>query len=302
MEFKPYYYPPKTLKICEQPHRKKIFQEKYPHVDCKQDPYHPERIQIFQEMLNELKDQVNSNNSLEQKEAWQKILKTKYEKMHIPYNMFNKFMKKIIYINNNTPSHKNAKMLYEYIDYIHSYYFSENDPFYSFYSILDFCIYEFFRNQHVCVEELNIKKIKLNVSDKVLLHLIKRLLENGYIGITQFRFYVYFSIMYRPKIFDDLILLLPLLETPLSSYINDKLIDFHIYKRLILEDALQFAFTNLQYSMVQHLVEDLNVPIESVPENIKNTMCQSNLNLRPNVNNTNVDSNQVIIRKYYKKC
>ncbi len=95
---------------------------------------------------------------------------------------------------------------------------------------------------------------------------------------------------------------MPLLETPLSLYIKDNLINFHIYKRLLLEDSLQFAFTNLQYSMVNHLVEDLNVPIESIPENIKNTMCQSNLNMKPNANNTNISFNQKIIKKYYKKC
>lgn len=301
MEFKPYYYPPKTIKICEQKDRKKIFQEKYPHVDCKFDPYHPERIKIFQEMLSELQQQVNNNNA-NQKEAWQKILKKKYEKMHVPYNMFNKFMAKIIDLTNNTPSNKTPKIIYEYIDYIHETYFLENDPFYSFYSILDFCIYELFRNKHTSIQQDSVNEIKLNVSDKVLIHLIKRLAENGYIGITQFRFYVYFSILYRPIIFDKLILILPSIETPLSAYINDKLIDFHIYKRLLLEDALQFAYTNLQYSMVEHLVQDLHVPIESIPENIKNTMCQSNLNIKPNANNTNISQNQKIIRKYYNKC
>jgi len=302
MEFKPYYYPPKTAQICQQQDRKKIFEKQYPHVECKFDPYHPERVKIFQEMLSELQQHVNENNNVSQKEVWQKILQKKYEKMHVPYNMFNKFMKKIIYINNNTPANKNAKLLYDYIDYIHETYFLHNDPFYSFYSILDFCIFEFFKNEHICIEDNSSKQIKLNVSDKVLIHLIKKLAENGYIGITQFRFYIYFSILYRPSIFDELILLLPLLETPLSLYIKDNLINFHIYKRLLLEDSLQFAFTNLQYSMVNHLVEDLNVPIESIPENIKNTMCQSNLNMKPNANNTNISFNQKIIKKYYKKC
>jgi hypothetical protein len=44
----------------------------------------------------------------------------------------------------------------------------------------------------------------------------------------------------------------------------------NIYKRLLLEDALEFAYTQFNLEMVRYLIEELNVPHSSISERIVN--------------------------------
>lgn len=267
LEYQPYFYPPKYAQECAKESRNKLYNLRYPHQDCFIDPYYPERKKIFNKILLEYeKNNIYEQNAESQKKNWKRSLQQVYKefKVKTPYNYYNKFFQNVLQIiNSNGNNLSLAYSLYNYIDNEYNVNFIP-DPFHAFFSILDFCIFELFTNKHVTLEET----IKFNISDENLVTFIDHLIVNGYIGITQFRFILYFSILYRNSIYIHIINLVDKLDTPLSKYFSDKIINIKIYKRLLLEDSLEFAYTQFKFQMVKFLIEELNVPYNSISRRI----------------------------------
>jgi hypothetical protein len=269
LQQQPYFYPPKYAELCEKKKRYKLYDKHYPNQDCFIDPYYPERKKIFNEILRDYnKNKFDTDDPSLQKRNWQKSLQRIYTRFNIktPYNYYDNFFQNILKIINSNGNYVSLPYsLYDYIDEEYNINFIP-DPFHSFFSMLDFCIFELFTNKHSNLQNT----VKFSISDENLVKFIYLLVVNGYIGITQFRFVLYFSILYRNEIFEDLINQVDHLETPLGKILANRKINVNIYKRLLLEDALEFAYTQFNLEMVRYLIEELKVPHSSISERIVN--------------------------------
>jgi hypothetical protein len=297
MENKPFYYPPKYAFECMNKNRKNLFKHKYPEHNCVMDPYYHERTEIFNDIADEF-DQ-NKDFNIDEKVAWRNAMQNVYRKKNIktPYNFYNHFITGITEILENTSNKSKIPiLLYSFINKTYKQYFVP-DPFYSFFSMLDFSLFELFRGKHESDNHNNHSNYQLNISDENLVEFIKLLIDNGYIGLTQLRFLLYFSILYRYTIFDNLVVLIYNLKTPLRQIIGDKMIDLKMYHRLLLQDSLEFAYTQWKFDMVEYIIETLRVPFESINPKIIKSL-STNHKLKGNYNNLS-EKYKLIVDKYY---
>jgi hypothetical protein len=294
LEFQPYFHPPKYAQECAKENRTGLYGNKFPQQDCFIDPYYPERKKIFHKILSEYKK--NNPDTLGfDKENWKKSLQKVYRELKVktPYNYYDAFFKNILQIlNANGNSLSLAYSLYKYVDTEYNIHFIP-DPFHAFFSILDFCIYELFTNKHTTLEST----VKFKISNENLVKFLELLIVNGYIGITQFRFILYFSILYRNEIYINIINLINKLDTPLSKILSNKKININIYKRLLLEDSLEFAYTQFNFNMVKYLIEELHVPYNSISPRIVEGFKRKEISEYQR--NKLSDSDLIVYDKYY---
>lgn len=253
-------------------------------VSCESDPYYPERIQIFESIKNEFDDHpptYNSNSKVfEKKKArWRDIMHKKYKdiKLQLPYYYFESFIQNIDSINKKNASDiEKANMIFDFVKYIQTTQYS-SDPFYSFMSLFDFCIYSIIRKQGI------------DMSDDTFYYFIKRCVDYGYIGISQMRFYMYFTILYSNnyKLFHILYLV-----SPDIKYKNKKKSNSNQMIQGLLMDALQFAYIQLKVDYVDLIATQYRVPFEDVPQKIIDTVCLKQ-NLIKKIKNKN------LVQKYY---
>lgn len=292
MENRPFYYPPKYAFECMKEDRKSLFKNIGSDHDCLSDPYYPERNNIFREISNEYD---TNQYSIDKKLAWKNAMQNVYRKQQIktPYNFYNDFVAGINEILNNTKNDSAIPIiLYKYVNDVYNKHFVP-DPFYSFFSILDFSLFELMRGKHETEER---DGYDLNVSDENLCRFIKLLIKNGFIGITQFRFLLYFSILYRNNILPNLIILVYEMRSPLLEIVGKKMIDLKMHHRLLLIDALEFAYTQWKFPMVEMIIEKLNVPLNTINEKIRRGLTREKIkNLKYNF----TDYERMVIDKYY---
>ena len=261
MEKEPYYYPPLFQQECNKGHRKKLFRKYYPEHDCVLDPFYPERKQIYDAIRSNFETKLSLNEA-DERQNWKESMQQVYQQYHIktPYNFYDKLISDVYKI---LASDKNNKgdILFLYMQLTYRKEFA-SDPFYTFYSILDFLLFELINGKHETIKK---KTIDLFISDGDLVKFIYLLIVNSFIGITQFRFIIYMSILNRgTDILRLLLSLIDFLEIPLTKNIGDNSLKVKVLKRLLLIDALEFSFVQLRFEIVEFLVEECGVPLSAI--------------------------------------
>jgi hypothetical protein len=300
MDKQPYFYPPKFHQICDCPRRKKVFSSQYPEHDCVMDPYYPERVQIHREIERDFKENKSDNivGSAQNGRPtdWAQSMRKVYKRNHVktPYNFYRPFIHQVSSILHESPDDQKAEILYNFVNRVYESVFVP-DPFYSFYSILDFLLYELIagKNDH------DEKVVLLPISDQDFVQFVYLLIVNSYIGITQFRFLIYMTVVLRddPRLLKMLLSLIEFLDIPLTQNIGDDSLKVKVYKRLLMIDALEFSYVQLKLDTVNFLVQDCGVPLEDMNPKVLGSM--QNLDTLSNLGLNYTQSQARLLKKYY---
>lgn len=293
MEKEPYYYPPRFYKECSDAERKRIFRKQYPEHDCIQDPFYPERIDIYRAIKQDFETKVHFDKE-DEKQNWKNSMQKVYQDFDIktPYNFYTDFIRDVSYILNSNKKNK-GEILYVYVAKTYQNYF-RTDPFYTFYSILDFLLYELFFGKH----EHDQDSKKLPISNDDLVKFIYLLIVNSFVGITQFRFIIYMSVLYKNV--DSMRLLLGLidfLDIPLTKNIGSNSLKVKVFKRLLLTDALEFSYLQLKFKIVDFLVQECGVPLSNLNPRVLKALHNRD-ELRNVYANFDADESR-LVKKYY---
>lgn len=296
MERQPYFYPPIFISECRKKKRRNLFEKEYPDHECLNDPYYPERNFLFKEIEKDYSKKL-SHNFQDEKNNWRDSMQKVYNEYDIktPYNYYEEFIHNIRTILQKT---ENPDAIpYLLVKYLQKTYKNDfnPDPFYAFFSILDFLIFELFNGFHTTH---NSEKLRVEISDKNLLVFIHLLINNSLLGITQFRFVLYFTILYKnDSFFKSVFNLFENIDLPLYNTIGKNSISIKIYKRLLLNDALEFAYIQMKFLMVDFLINECNVPFKNISPKIITAIQRKSLS--ESIKNRFSARDLEIIYKYY---
>jgi hypothetical protein len=247
MERFPYQSPPYFKRLCDDESRKEVFQKRFSYVDCDVDPYYPDRFQIYMNIKHKFNDRIRTNKKsfYEKKKIWQDLLHEEYQKLHLPYTFYDEFSQNCFNIIRNT---KSVDVLFEYFQDIQEQKY-DPDPFYSFMTLLDYILYTWTFDK------------KFN--KKMLVDIIQKCIEHGYLGITQIRFLMYMAVLNGNARYFHML-----------SQRLQRLIPMNQWKKLMY-DSFLFAFEQSKYPIIQYFQK--NYPQTSqntnIPSGIRDSSC-----------------------------
>jgi len=275
----PYTPPAYFEEIC----RNKSIHKNFSNPDfynCSVDPYYDERLKLYKGYYDKYQKMNNSNLSFqERKKIMRKILHDGYNEYetnygHLPYAYFDTFKQRVYKevqkdLELNIKDCRQTQHLQIFIDNFKKTNYLI-DPFYSFITLIDWISQELIANK--------------SLPDSYILCFIQYLIDRGYIGFNQYRFYLHTAILKRKR--DTFIL--ELLDK-YKYFENSLQQEFHfkdgLYK-CIVKDLGKFAIINNSYKILKLFVEKCGLNIkEDIPPKLIKNLCSD---LKYHSTNTNI--------------
>jgi len=248
--------------------------------NCSVDPYYDERLKLYKGYYDKYQKMNNNNLSFdERKQIMRKILHdgyNEYEKQygHLPYAYFDTFRQKVYKevqkdLELNIKDCRQTEHLQNFIDN-----FKQTnyliDPYYSFITLIDWITQELISDK--------------SLSDSYVLCFIQYLIDRGYIGFNQYRFYLHTAILKRKR--DNF--MIELLNK--YKYFEKSLQQEFTFKnglyRCLIKDLGKFAIINNSYKIIKLFVEKCNLNIkQDIPPKLIKNLCSD---LKYQSANTNI--------------
>jgi hypothetical protein len=239
---------------------------------CLIDPFYQERLDIYNSVYQRFNKMINNDTTIQSKKKIMKdLLHDTYKNYNknlgfLPYNYFDTFKANAFKIIFNTSGNNLQKL----IDYIDLHVKKDNnyiiDPFYSFITLVDWLIQEMIDDK--------------NVDNKFIISFINNLIDKGYIGFNQYRFYIHVAILRRNKdnqrscgynkqqnsslncdSIPNFILSLIQLNYKFENDLNQQFRFKDSLQKCLVIDLAKFALINHRYSIFKLLIKkyDINV-------------------------------------------
>jgi len=254
------YTPPKYYEdICKKKNRES--------VNCFIDPFYTERLEIYNSVYQEFQEQTQDIDDFDKRKSiMKKILHKTYRNYNnnlgfLPYTYFSNFKTNCFDeiqkdIDNNN---KNCEYLFIFID---KHVRKDNnyivDPFYSFVTLIDWITQEMIEDT--------------SIPDKYILKYIQILIQKGYIGFNQYRFYLHVTILRRKK--NDFLIQLIDLHNYFVDDLNREFIFKDGLKKCILRDLMKFAIINDSFKIVKLFIQKYQISLTNdVPEPLQQRLC-----------------------------
>lgn len=212
---------------------------------CLIDPFYEERLNIYNTVNRRFNELIKDNTNLHtKKKIMKQLLHDTYKNYNknlgfLPYSYFDKFKEHSFkIINNNSGSSLNELMAF-----IDSHVKKDNnyiiDPFYSFITLIDWLVQEIIEDK--------------NINDDFIISFINKLIDEGYIGFNQYRFYIHVAIIRRCK--DNFLIKLINLCMRFESELSKQFRFKYGYKKSLIKDIGKFALINHRFNFVRILID-----------------------------------------------
>lgn len=272
------YTPPKYYHdICKKNNRQDI--------NCLLDPFYIERLEIYNSVYQQFKQQTENIDDFQQrKQIMKRLLHQTYNNYNnnlgfLPYSYFTQFKLHAFDKIQQDLLDKNKKCtnLFNFID---SHVRKDGnyivDPFYSFVTLIDWITQEMIEDS--------------SIPDDYIIQYIRILIQKGYIGFNQYRFFLHVTII-RRKINKFIVELIELHvhfidELEKDFQFNDGLL------KCLLRDLMKFAVINNSYKIVKLFINKYGLSLSNdIPIAIQKKLCKIRLsNRNKNINNLVVES------------
>jgi len=231
------------------------------------DPYYDDRRKFYSNVYTKYITEINKNKTLDfyqKKKIMKNILHKGYKDFQknggiLAYGFFDNFKKEIfIKIDEDIDIQSKSGNCSNLTNYISEFKIEKfkTDPFYSFITLIDWITKEIIADK--------------SLDDNYILCYIQFLIDKGYIGFNQYRFFLHITILKRKRK-DFILKLLDKYRYFKPSLEEEYTFEGGLYK-CIIKDLSKFALINNSYKILKLFIDECKLDIEEdIPEKLKNT-------------------------------